>query len=1269
MELLKRLTLGILFVTVVLLAVVMGTLRLVIHNIEYFKPEIEYLLERDLAPGFVFTGLGGDVNGFNPVVSIENVSVTLPDRSQPLFIDHLEIELDFWASWREQAPVVLQISGKLEKLELVKDRDGIWSVNDVPLSIDREQGPAPEFRQVLALVPRYLNLSLNRLIVHDRKAGDTHQLDRIEARIDHKREQFFIELSAALPERLGQGFLMKSIVGPKHSLVYLNSSNLRLAPVARLFDLDTWGVEQGALDGELWINMAAYEVLGVNGDLVLKNGMVRAAPEKPPLKVSYKSRFSALKQKSSWRIANQFERLSIDTHRVPPFRTQLEMARQGERRVLSAWVDQLRIPSLPVVAGQWLPARFSEQLQAGEFRGRLRDIWFSIDLDRPQDFYFSGRAQGIGNRAFGDYPGARNLNADIVAGNGRLGAALYGKRVSLDFGSHFNAPIRLDNLRLEVRGQRDARGLLLALDDLKLGNDDVSAVGRAWLQFDGQAQPFTYIRVSFKDADGRSTSKYIPRNYLPLQAQAWLDRGIKDGFVPAGEMQFHGRLRDIRDLNRERAGEFFVDFEIERGDVFFSPGWLQAKNGQGRVLFHNVSMDILLDRVSYDRLEHARAWARIADFGTPLLELRIETDTSARLAVDTWLDTPVGKQYRQVMSNLEDLGGEIGSSVALSLSLQDDDAEADVEVQVSFDGVSARSEAWGLELSRINGEMRVTPQGFYARGIGARFFDDPVRVDIDTPKPGGNIQVRVSGRIEARSLLNKFPPSLTRDLHGKSDWRLRLSFAGADAAPDKPFLRLNASSKLRDTRSDIPQPFTKLSSDSLETSVDIDFFPEQIWFGARLGADIRGRGRLVPDAERNFELDMLDIAFATDLRRKPRRGMHLYGSIDEVSVDDWVRFVKTTGEAKPELLQSAELSFERAFAFDRELEKLRVEVGQQNKRYQGSVESTSLSGRFSLPWRPTTADPMLIDLDHLRIDRVDEESGEANPQPSDLVDFHLKSKAVVFHDMSFNDLHVEARRVGDNLVVDKLGIRKNDLVLQGTAQWDYNAVEDSHLSSISMTVRGDNLGEALAGLGFGDSMSDGSLIFIGGFTWPAPLFAFSVDNLVGDARFRVEEGVLNNVEPGGGGRFVGLFSLSALPRRLALDFSDVLIKGMEFDEIVGTYRIEQGILRTEDTRMEGTSAVIRISGETDIARESYDQSIVVTPKLSQTLPLLGAVSAGSTVGWGLLLLQSLFKKAIDGAVEVEYHVTGTWDDPKIELVKAVDENQQELPTISDEDRR
>jgi len=61
--------------------------------------------------------------------------------------------------------------------------------------------------------------------------------------------------------------------------------------------------------------------------------------------------------------------------------------------------------------------------------------------------------------------------------------------------------------------------------------------------------------------------------------------------------------------------------------------------------------------------------------------------------------------------------------------------------------------------------------------------------------------------------------------------------------------------------------------------------------------------------------------------------------------------------------------------------------------------------------------------------------------------------------------------------------------------------------------------------------------------------------------------------------------------------------------------------------------------------------------------LLGAVALSTTVGWGLLLLQNLFGTVIDDAVEIDYRVSGSWDDPQIELLKAVDGNQNALPKI------
>jgi uncharacterized protein YhdP len=348
--------------------------------------------------------------------------------------------------------------------------------------------------------------------------------------------------------------------------------------------------------------------------------------------------------------------------------------------------------------------------------------------------------------------------------------------------------------------------------------------------------------------------------------------------------------------------------------------------------------------------------------------------------------------------------------------------------------------------------------------------------------------------------------------------------------------------------------------------------------------------------------------------------------------------------------------------FGRQADSLFFELRQTDQHFHGRIDSSIVKGNFDIPLKTFARNPALFNLDYLKIDELEQESDANAIRPSSLPAFRLSAKSVRFHDMNFSDLLLNASPTGDLLEISKFNLRRDAVQISSSGQWNYNEETNQHLTQIKTRLEGPELGEALEGLGFGNSMSGGTIELTGDFSWAAAAYQFSLERLAGEARMKITDGILNNVEPGSG-RFVGLLSLTALPRRLTLDFSDVLIGGMEFDEITGSYRIADGILHTRNTRMDGVAAKIKISGKTGIVARDYDQVIRVTPKIRHTLPLLGAVAASNAVGWGLLLLQNLFKTAIDDAVEIEYRVTGSWDDPNIELLKAVDENQKELPKI------
>jgi uncharacterized protein YhdP len=156
----------------------------------------------------------------------------------------------------------------------------------------------------------------------------------------------------------------------------------------------------------------------------------------------------------------------------------------------------------------------------------------------------------------------------------------------------------------------------------------------------------------------------------------------------------------------------------------------------------------------------------------------------------------------------------------------------------------------------------------------------------------------------------------------------------------------------------------------------------------------------------------------------------------------------------------------------------------------------------------------------------------------------------------------------------------------------------------------------------------------------------------------VGKGRLVEVQPGAAGRIFGLLSVATIPKRLSLDFTDLFGKGFGFNQINGSFGIDKGIAHTEDLAMKGDSATIDVVGTADLVEKTYDQVIKITPNVSSTLPVAGAVAGGPIglgVGTAILIFDklagTLFDKEIVNLISYSYKLTGSWDDPQLNIVK------------------
>ncbi len=172
----------------------------------------------------------------------------------------------------------------------------------------------------------------------------------------------------------------------------------------------------------------------------------------------------------------------------------------------------------------------------------------------------------------------------------------------------------------------------------------------------------------------------------------------------------------------------------------------------------------------------------------------------------------------------------------------------------------------------------------------------------------------------------------------------------------------------------------------------------------------------------------------------------------------------------------------------------------------------------------------------------------------------------------------------------------------------------------------------------------------GDVAWQGSPLAPHAPTMNGQLRLAVRDGKFLQADSGAA-RLLSVLSLQALPRRLTLDFRDVFEQGFQFDEATGDVTITDGVARTNNLRMRGLQAGVLMEGEADLARETQDLRVIVVPEINAgTASLLYSI-INPVVGLGTFAAQLFLRQPLAQAGTREFHVTGTWDDPKVERVE------------------
>jgi uncharacterized protein YhdP len=326
-----------------------------------------------------------------------------------------------------------------------------------------------------------------------------------------------------------------------------------------------------------------------------------------------------------------------------------------------------------------------------------------------------------------------------------------------------------------------------------------------------------------------------------------------------------------------------------------------------------------------------------------------------------------------------------------------------------------------------------------------------------------------------------------------------------------------------------------------------------------------------------------------------------------------------------------------------------------------NVGGPNVKGVITVPSAEGSTEAWNLQFDRLHFDVAgSEDPSEGGPSeniPSDTdphsmpaVNFHAKE--FIWGERQFGDVTAVLAKEPEGLALKSLSLTAPTFTLSAQGEW---RARESGVSRIKGTLISTDVQGTLKDLGYADVIEakGGKMEF--DLTWLGAPTTAALAQVIGHVQLSMEKGQVTGLKPGAG-RVLGFTSIAALPRRLALDFSDLTDKGLAFDQVHGDFELRDGNAYTDNVLLKGPAAEIGLIGRIGLKNKDYDQTAVVTGNVGSSLsiPVASTLVCGPICGAAALLFTQVFKQPLKGLARGYYRITGSWDNPTVERIKSAE---------------
>ena len=1238
---------------VILLAILVGLFRLFLPRLPEYQDDIENWASNAIGMEVKFSGMNARWGLSGPEVEFYDTELIHPDtQTRAIAAELVSVGISVSSLLFDQAVLVDRVVIRDTSIEIRQLEDGGWWIQGNALDeLPRGEGGGTRRLGEMEIVGQDIEVLFLQ-------PGDERpryfNVPRMQVSIDANR--IALDAGVRLPEDLGGSITLSAthlLNLPKEQRVWdvtVEAEDVLLSGWSELHPVVQGRVLSGSGDADVSFVLAGKSMSNASASLDLVNVSLVADRF-----FDLSGRFELDVSRDGWLVAAEKLRIAAMGDEWPEssLRAEASTDAEGNIVVLGARASYINLEDSALLL-PLLPEEQREFLRGLAPTGEIRDLDLTVSEIGSELPYFEITVDldNVGIAADDKRPGIRGFSGYVSGDRTGGRVEIRSEDMLVELQRVMDGPIDIDVLNGMVIWRSSDELTRFTTDSVQISNSIFDSRGSGELSFyKGQSSPVIDYNSSFSISNVAAAYPYLPHKVMKPKLREWFRTALLQGSVSRGTLRMNGALN--KQFFRGNEGNMLVEGSVRDLAMRFQPGWPVIGRADVELVLDNTRLYSVRNRLITAGNSAVDSEVEIADLYNPVLKIKALTTGTLETMRQYAMQSPLNELMGGHLDRLS-VAGEASFQFDLTVPLKRaKDTEIDGLLRSNNGALSIAG--FPAPIEDLIGEVRVQRDYIESDNLGGRFLGQEVDIAIDRSEDAGLFAVAtVEGVVTSDAIINQLGVPLEGMIEGASDYTAWVLFPRGRQETPQPFT-IQFASALEGLALNLPDPVAKAADEAMQLNADLRFMPGGESIEATGGAANGLSWHLdFTRSEDTWDFDRgVLMAGPGIMGSAETRGLHIRGATTTVRLDEWLSLSrggeKEVGTA--DRIRSIELAVDDLFAIGQHLENHRVRLDRSARDWLVQIEGEDIVGSVFVPYDFGSDRAMVIEMERLHLpgDEVSPPT-ESNLDPRSLPPISLKAKEFALGARNLGAVEVNLVRTADGLETDKLEAIDDTFSIVGSGRWVADETEErGSRTYVNATLSSADVRSTLARLDFAQGISGKSMEILFDMSWAGGPRGSFLDVLDGDVQLRLEDGQLEEVEPGAG-RMLGLISFVALPRRLSLDFRDVFNKGFRYDMIAGTFSVEDGTASTCDMSLEGPAALIGIVGQVDLANNEYEQGAVITAKVGNTLPIVGAVVGGPPGAAAMLILSEIFKKPLQSVGQVYYGIAGPWDEPAIDSI-------------------